>query len=405
MLQQEKDRKAVFGPDVTNHFDSGMKNNTASFNMKSNLVSTELKYITKKECAERYLKKSQLYDAQPHLEFTQYSLYHPQGSPNQQTIPVPEELNQESTQEQRFVNEFDTRCSVEGPPVRMPRKPQQQSSKFFNASNQFSTSKENEELIKQFGVSKTQFLTQTTNLINDPEFEEKNFVRRHLDDYDQYRPVEEAPRVNVFKEGLDRKDLPKDVNDSLLERLYEKFDDIYANTQAKYQSPMQYGVQNNTTSGARVYWEIPYVSDQTLQDSHVIATLLSPHTKTLYEVQKQGNSPQRTKTSELGSEVSSPDAIAKKKSPRVTTKQSQERKTALHCKLFEHFDKEYYLKRESSNNGAQGYSYKQSDSPRKGTSPTRTFNSEKFVRYSSFIKCIMLNFVIFMKAEAMQRNF
>ena len=112
---------------------------------------------------------------------------------------------------------------------------------------------------------------------SDPVYTEKLGIRKNFDDYDPYKP--EDPYVfskDVFKD-LDMGD-EKDKQ-VFLERLQERYEKIYRqnyiidrNDQRRYHTHELYPGMPKPGGNA----EMPFVSDESIRDSQLLTSLISP---------------------------------------------------------------------------------------------------------------------------------
>lgn len=347
----QKYRKTSLGPNIAHQQLSSLQSGVTA--NPQNILDgvTGLRYISRKERATQKLKNSQIYDHEPHHEITGATMYIPERSPNQQDFVFPEERAQNQQVEQPFVNGFNPRdtSNDEEQPMRLSVK-MERSSKFYGFDNTSRAPLDtNSDLREQFSINKTQLLSQTSRIANDREFEEKNYVKMNLTNYDAHR-VNEVPRENSFKDFVGHRDLPKDLSESMIERLNDKYHEAYEEANREYVVP-QFANRYHSVSGAKVLFDVPYVESDIMQESAIISSLLSPQARALGELQRKGMSPDRvprsTTTNPLDTENSEFGGSPTRSKGRVSVnKSSAKKKNVLNNRLFEQFNKEYYLKRD-----------------------------------------------------------
>lgn len=403
MIDFLKYKRATEGPKITNKttFNQSFQAPTGA------AAPAGLKYISRRDKVARLMATSPVY-TQPLAVATETGHAAPQRSPVQQFLDIPQEQAMQVEQEQQFVTSFE-------PDVTRGESPQRLTVRMERMSP-------DDRLREQFSHSKSKQLAQRSNIHNDRTFEEKNFVKKNLNNYSlspspqgrqsQYEmydiaqevPVERPP-PNAFGLSKDAEDLADDLNDSFVARLNKKFRAAYveANSRKPGQLPRKKQQQQGGQTGSpqREHREVPFVQDDTIRESQLIASLMSPHTNELTQVNERSG-PLSTSVREFRSaentvsmdqmetQISSPPrgGSSRRRSParRVrepdseARKQSPDKRAVQMNDLFAEFDKEFVLKRGQELEEAekeQTAAQEMENKTERQTSPKRRTNEPK----------------------------
>lgn len=279
MIDFLKYKRASEGPKIIQK-----SSNNLSTNRQSTIAeNTGLKYISRRDKVARLMTKSTVY-SQPLAMHTQMS--HPTSrSPAQQIMNFPEEQAVEVQQEQRFMTNFEFVEEI------LPESPQRLSVNMQRTSPE----KYQENLRMQHHIQKSR-------INNDPTFEEKNNIKRMMNNYrqsenvlqsltqqtetDEEDPPIQRPPPDAFRLTEDIGELSEDVNESFIDRLNEKFKNAYDEVNNRRPIVNNQGKQK-ATHKLLPHPEIPFVQDDTIKDSQLISSLMSPHHDELTQVEQR----------------------------------------------------------------------------------------------------------------------
>ena len=312
-----------------------------------------LKYIPRRDKVARLLVGSTVYN-QPASQISELKLVTPQ-SPQQQAFVIPQEQASQ-IQEQQFITSF------EPPQTQKEEAPHHLSVKMepMSPSN---------NLKEEFSHSRSQQIAQRTNIHNDPAFEEKNYIKKHIDGYRQAspqytvssqhmydsedEPQPELPPKNVFTLSQEEMAENEGLNESFMGRLNDKFNDIYKEVNAKKPAKKRKPHQPSATviSPQR---EVAFVQEDAIKDSHLISSLMSPHASELNQLNQRSGALStsvrdfRSRGEEpFATRFSSPHKDSEQK--RGSSQQAKERKSRPSRKemptndLFSEFEENFLL--------------------------------------------------------------
>ena len=286
MIDFLKYKRTIEGPQVMQNY-VVEKKQSAQPRPTTEDASKTLKYISRKEKATRLIAKSPVFQ-QP-ASVTNELERIPVKSPVQQKITIPEEQMPDTGYEQPFVSDFLMDSPKSDVPQRMTIKMEKLSPE--------------DKLRKEFTVSKTRQLAAQTQVQNDPYYEEKTYVKKNFDLYrhspeklspqkkDVHRTTEENALMEsvpgmfgVAKEAIEEGE--EELEESFMARLNAKYKSAYLEANAKKQIPKK-KIGQGSASGAKLVQEIPFVHDDTLRESHLINSLISPHATDLAHINQR----------------------------------------------------------------------------------------------------------------------